>query len=233
MFSKRSHILQPKDSGPGGRAAGVSVRHDWHSTAAVAARWGGWRAARRRGLSGAGGRATGVSEKDELKDFREVLAVQATSQQIVQYAAMVKISEAASAELRSFQERLDKEKGGSELASRGATLDQALERARIENKKFLDGLSERQKSGLKEITKKLTKADSDLEQQAKALDQVVADAKAVPQQIAGSAQSLEHALTSFRSQQADLGIGNEHRDCQQGRGVHLRDSAGSEFGQVQ
>ena len=60
------------------------------------------------GLSGPAGRATGVSEKDELKDFREVLAVQATSQQIVQYAAMVKISEAASAELRSFQERLDR-----------------------------------------------------------------------------------------------------------------------------
>ena len=34
---------------------------------------------------------------------------------------------------------------------------------------------------------------------------MVADAKAVLQQIAGSAQSLEHALTSFRSQQADLG----------------------------
>ncbi len=157
------------------------------------------------GLSGAGGRATGVSEKDELKDFRQVLAVQASSQQIVQYASMVKIAEAASAELRSFQERLDREKGGSELVSRGVTLDQALERARVENKKFLDGLSERQKSGLKEISKKLTKADSDLEQQAKVLDQVVADAKSVLQQIASSAQSLDHALTSFRSQQADLG----------------------------
>ncbi len=157
------------------------------------------------GLSGPAGRASGVSEKDELKDFREALAVQATSQQIVQYAAMVKISEAASAELRSFQERLDKANGGAELVGRSATLDQELERARAENKKFLDGLSERQKSGLKEITKRLTKADSDLEQQAKALGQVVADAKTVPQQIASSAQSLENALTSFRSQQADLG----------------------------
>jgi hypothetical protein len=161
------------------------------------------------GLSGPAGRASGVSEKDELKDFREALAVQATTQQIVQYAAMVKISEAASAELRSFQERvdkgLDKEKSGSEVAGRSATLDQALERARAENKKFLDGLSERQKSGLKEIAKKLAKADSDLEQQAKALDQLFADAKTVPQQIASSAQGLENALTSFRSQQADLG----------------------------
>jgi hypothetical protein len=159
------------------------------------------------GLSGPAGRASGVSEKDELKDFRDALAVQATSQQIIQYAAMVKISEAASAELRSFREQLDKnnEKSGPELVGRSATLDQALQRARTENKKFLDGLSERQKSGLKEVTKKMTKADSDLEQQSKALDQVVADAKTVAQQIAGSAQGLENALTSFRSQQADLG----------------------------
>jgi hypothetical protein len=38
------------------------------------------------------------------------------------------------------------------------------------------------------------------------LDQVVADAKSVLQQIAGSAQSLDHTLTSFRGEQADLGI---------------------------
>jgi hypothetical protein len=154
------------------------------------------------GLSGPAGRATGVSEKDELKDYREVLAVQATSQQVVQFAAMVKISEAASAELGRFQEQLGKENGGS---GRGASLDQALEKARAENRKFLDGLSDRQKSGLKEVIKRLAKVDSDLEQQAKALDQVEADPKAVGQQIAGSAENLDRAFASFRSQQADLG----------------------------
>ena len=157
------------------------------------------------GLSGSAGRATGVSTKDDLKDFHAALAVQATSQQIIAYNLMVKSTAAAGAELQGLLEQLSKPNPGSELASRGATLDQALERARTENKRFLDGLSERQKSGLKEITKKLTKADSDLEQQAKALDQMIADAKAVAQQIAGSGQSLEHALTTFRSQQADLG----------------------------
>ncbi|MGA9542584.1 MAG: hypothetical protein WBQ85_03395 [Candidatus Sulfotelmatobacter sp.] len=157
------------------------------------------------GLSGPNGIASGVSTKDELKDFHEVLAVQATSEQVIQFAAMVKISEAASAELRSFQGQLGKENSPSELAGRGATLDQALEKARAENKKFVDGLSERQKSGLREIIKKLAKAESDLEQQAKALDQADADAKAVSQQIAGAAENLDRALTSFRSQQADLG----------------------------
>src|SRR5580704_9932559 len=121
------------------------------------------------GLSGPGGRATGVSVKDDLKDYRELMAVQATSQQIVQYASMVKTAEAASEELQGFLQQLAKPATGSELAGRSESVDQAIERARVENKKFLDGFSERQKSGLKEITKKVAKADSDLEQEAKAL----------------------------------------------------------------
>jgi hypothetical protein len=157
------------------------------------------------GLSGSAGRATGVSTKDELKDFRAVLAVQATSQQIVAFNSMVKSAAAAGVELQGFLDLLAKANANSDLAGRSATVDQALERARTENKKFLDGLSERQKSGLKELTKKLAKSDSDLDQQARALDQMIADPKAVPQQIASSAAGLDHALASFRSQQTDLG----------------------------
>jgi hypothetical protein len=167
------------------------------------------------GLSGPAGRATGVSVKDDLKDFRELMAVQATSQQIVQYSSMVKAAEAAGEELQGFLQRLAKPATGPELASLGAVLDQKIESARAENKKFLDGFSERQKSGLKEITKKLLKADSDLEQEAKALGQVVGVAKEVGPPVVNSAQSLEHALTSFRSEQADLGaemsIGTQDR----------------------
>jgi hypothetical protein len=157
------------------------------------------------GAMGSAGRATGVSTKDDLKDFHAVLALQATSQQIVEYAAMLKSTETASAELQGFLERLGKENNASDLANRDTTLDQALEKARTENKKFLDGFSDRQKSGLKEITKKLTKADFYLAQQAKVLDQEVGDTKAVGLPIVTSAQSLERALTSFRSQQVDLG----------------------------
>jgi hypothetical protein len=154
---------------------------------------------------GAGGRATGLSVGDDLKNFHAALAVQATSQQTIEYAAMLKSTAAASAELQTFLEQLGKANSGSELASRDANLDQSIEKARAANRKFLEGFSEPQKAGLKEITKKLIKADADLAQQAKALDLEAGDAKAVGPQIANSAQSLEHALTSFRSQQLDLG----------------------------
>jgi hypothetical protein len=156
------------------------------------------------GLNG-GGKATGVDEKDDLKDFHAALAVQATSQQIVEYAAMMKSTETANTELKAFLEQLSKQESAAALASRSPTLEQAIERARTENKKFLDGFSDQQKSGLKEITKRLIRADSDLAQQAKALDLEAGNTKAVGQPIAASAQGLERALTNFQTQQVGLG----------------------------
>jgi hypothetical protein len=156
------------------------------------------------GLSGVG-KPTGVDVKDDLRDFHELVAVQATSQQIIAYDLMLKSTVAASTELQAFREQLGKENKGSELASHGLTLNQALEKARTQNREFFEGFSEQQKSGLKVISKRLIKADSDLAQQTSALDQQVRDAKALGPQIATSAQSLEHALTSFQSAQLDLG----------------------------
>jgi hypothetical protein len=163
------------------------------------------------GTAGAGGlsstgRATGVDVKDELKDFHAALAMEATSQQIVQYAAMMKSTEAANAELKTFADQLAKNTA-AELGGRSAAVEQAIERARTENKKFLDGFSDRQKSGLKEITRRLLKADADLAQQARALDLEVRDPKSVGPSITASAQNLKHSLTNFQNQQ--LGLGEE------------------------
>ena len=161
------------------------------------------------GLSG-GNKASGVDQKDDLKDFHQVLAVQATSEQVIAYIAMLKSTTTASEELQGLVEQIAKESTVAEIGSRGTTLVQAIEKARSENKKFLDGFSDAQKSGLKEITKRLVKADSDLAQQAKVLDQVV-EAKAVG---SSSAQGLGHALTNFQHEQLDLGeemsIGTAH-----------------------
>jgi hypothetical protein len=156
------------------------------------------------GLSSVG-KPTGVDDRDGLKDFRAVMAVQATSEQIVQYAAMMKSTEAASAELKSFLLQIAKENGAAQLSSQTTAVAQTIENARSENKKFLAGFSEPQKSGLKEISKRLIKADSDLAQQAKALDLEAGNSKTDRQPIAASAQTLEHALTIFQTQQIGLG----------------------------
>lgn len=169
------------------------------------------------GLSSVG-KPSGVDTKDDLKDFHVVMAVQATTQQIVQYAAMMKSTDAASAELKTFIDQLGKA-GASGLASSSAAVEQAIATARTENKKFLDGFSEPQKSGLKEITKRLIKADADLEQQAKALNLEAANAKSA-EAIASTAQSLQRGLMNFENQ--EIGLGEE---MSIGVGKNAQDSA--------
>jgi hypothetical protein len=155
------------------------------------------------GLSG-GGKPTGVDMKDDLKDFHEVLALQASSEQTGAYTAMIKSTAAAQAELRAFLNPTGKPGPASELATRGAALTQSIDSARTLNKRFLEGLSDRQKSGLKEITKKLTKIDSELAQQSQALDQQLRDPTKLGQ-LAGTGQSLEHTLDGFQNLELDLG----------------------------
>ncbi|MFZ3189313.1 MAG: hypothetical protein WB523_04440 [Candidatus Sulfotelmatobacter sp.] len=154
------------------------------------------------GLSG-GNRATGIENKDDLRSFHEIMAVQATSEQKIAYAAMLKSTAIASIELKAFIEQLRKDNNTPEVASHDETLEDAIETARMLNRKFVEGFSEAQKSGLKEITKRLAKTDSELAQQAKGVDQEV-EANAAAGQMATSAQGLDRTLASFERAQVDL-----------------------------
>ena len=117
-------------------------------------------------------RPTGVDEKDSLKDFHQALAVQATSQQIAEFqAAGEKYAEAAQAELQALSATVAQGKSRRGVRPFADALDQALENARSATKKFQEGFSAAQKSGLKDIAKRLAKADSDLDQEQKKLDQ--------------------------------------------------------------
>ena len=176
-------------------------------SALLAQRGGAGRGSASTGRMDDVGRPTGVEDNDDLKDFHAALAMQASSQQIVEFDAMIKSTAAASAELQSFLEQLGKQSSPAELASRSTALDHALENARTENREFLDGLTISQKSGLLEITKRLTKTDTRVEEQTRALDQQVADAKPAAQQIASYVRNLELALADFQSEQ--LGLGQE------------------------
>ncbi len=150
-------------------------------------------------LTGAAGRPDGVDQKDSLRDFHQALAVQATSQQIAEFQTLVKNTEAAQATLRSWQQQLEK---GSRDALGTDALDRALESARSGSKKFEEGFSPEQKSGLKEIGKRLDKSESDLEQEQKRFDQSL-DVK-----TAGSdthAENLAKVLADFYNQQLALG----------------------------
>jgi hypothetical protein len=150
-------------------------------------------------------RPDGVDSKDSLKDFHEAMAVQATSDQIAEFQAVVKATDAAKAQLQAFviaQSGNAQGKAGPSADSTPitSTLDTSLDGAQSENKKFVAGFSAEQKSGLKDTIKRLDKANSDLEQEQKRFDPVATTAEA-----AGRAQSLGKALDEFSDVQLALG----------------------------
>jgi hypothetical protein len=136
------------------------------------------------------GQPNGVDEKDQLKDFHQALLVQATSQQIADFQQIVKKTGAAHDQVSAFASAKSPRDGI-------AALDQSLESAHAATRTFEDGLSEPQKAGLREILRRLDKADSDLTQEAKHFDQTV--------ESGGSSASLDTALANFSNAQFALG----------------------------
>ena len=152
------------------------------------------------GLAGIG-RPDGVEEKDTLKDFHHAMAVQATSQQVAEFRIMLKSTEAAQAEVQ----KLHTQSPGVDAAQGKAALDQTLENARSENEKFLGGFSAEQKSGLKDISRRLEKADSTLEQEARRLHPNREMANSTDADLSARADTLGKVLTDFHDQQLALG----------------------------
>jgi len=134
----------------------------------------------------------GVNAKDDLKDFHRIMAVQATAQQKAAFASVLQDAQAASEQLKAFREGLSKTPASSALSDRATTLDQAIEKARTGNQSFLASFSPAQKSGLKDITKKLLKADSDLDKQIQELGQIVQTPKSDPQVRQRTDRQLRH-----------------------------------------
>lgn len=158
------------------------------------------------GLSGRNGAASGVDTKDELKSFHQVLAVQANTQQTADFHAMVKKTEDADAEFQALTQRFAKAADPSVIGDGAKSLVQTIEAARSENSQFLQKLSERQKAGLREMIKRISKTDSELEQQCRKFETDAA-AKRSTDEVAGSAQNLGRTLSTFHEQQ--LGLGEE------------------------
>lgn len=139
------------------------------------------------------GQPNGVDERDTLKDFHQALAVQATGQQIADFQQLVKNTSAAHDQLGAFASAKSPRDGI-------AALDQSLESARAATRKFADGLSEPQKAGLRELLRRLDKADSDLSQETKRFDQTIESGG-----TASNTASLDTALASFSNEQLALG----------------------------
>jgi hypothetical protein len=149
------------------------------------------------GIPGATSRPTGLDEKDTLKDFHQALAVQATSEQVAEFQDIIKSANAAKNKLGAFVSNTSQREGV-------APLDQSVESALAGNKKFQQGFSEAQKSGLKEIAKRLDKSDADVDLEVKRLDRAV-QGEAVRAELAADGESLDKALTTLLEEELALG----------------------------
>ncbi len=143
----------------------------------------------------------GVVQRDALKDFHRTLAVQATTHQIAEFQNVVGATDLALGKLKPLVQ------GSTPVNRTGlASFDQALQDALSASKKFQAGLSEPQASGLREIVRRLEKANSDLEQEARRFDQTVVS-EAATAEISAHADALDKALAEFSN--AQLAVGRE------------------------
>lgn len=153
----------------------------------------------------------GLSSEDSLKNFRRVMAVQATEEQRAAFARISKYIQAASDQIGSFRESLQKEPASrlaeGKLSENTTAITQAIEKVLASNHNFLTSFSAAQETGLKDTTKKLAIVEADLDRQSKTFDQIVHSAKLDGEQIAAGAANLDKALASFQNEH--LALGNE------------------------
>jgi hypothetical protein len=161
---------------------------------------------RGRRSAGAARAPAGASSTDDLKNFKRAVALQASPDQVIQFQRLTKSTQAAR---KSAQDLLQLAQNASKpnLVHSTNPLGSALEEAQTDNENFLRSFSAVQKSGLKDVTKKLGKANSDVTKRSKALTRDLERSRVAGQQISGIAEKLDKALSDFQARQ--LAIGSE------------------------
>jgi len=198
LLAGSSAVFAQRGSGGGGGGAGAIGPSGGHNAAPIIC------------LYDCPALRGGLSSEDSLKNFRRVMAVQATEEQRAAFSRIAQSIQDASDRLQAFRESPPKapassKPGDSKFSDAATAIDQAIEKARASNHNFLLSLSPAQESGLKETTRKLEIADSDLDRQSKTFDQILRSIQPGSDPIAASAAGLDKALASFQSEHLALG----------------------------
>jgi hypothetical protein len=141
-----------------------------------------------------------------LKDFKRAIALQASPDQVVQFRRLTESTQVARKRTQDLV-KLAENANKSDFFRSKNQLAGALEKAQSDNQTFLQSFSDVQKSGLKEVAKKLGKANSDVTKRNKALTRDLERSRIAGHQISGVAEKLDKALIDFQARQ--LAIGSE------------------------
>jgi hypothetical protein len=166
------------------------------------AQHGGHGGGGRGGAPKAGG---GDTSDAGLTDFNRALAVQATSDQASHFPGLTKATETAMKLAEDLSTPGGKADSATDFTRKTAALKEAVEEAQGGNQDFVKSFTKSQKAGLKELTKKLEKADSEVAKLWKDLERQIGGATASNEGIMSAADKLEKALGEFQSQQIELG----------------------------
>ena len=159
------------------------------------------------GGGGRGGapRGTGTSSDSSLQDFNHALAVQATPDQASRFQSLAKNAEDARKQAEDLLRLAAKADSPAEFRQHVTALKDAVEDLQAGNKAFVSSFSKSQKSGLKDLTKKLDKADSAIAKEKKALEHRLGLPQGDDEGVASVADRMEKALADFQAQQLSLG----------------------------
>jgi hypothetical protein len=166
--------------------------------------------------AGAGRSQSPVSKPDDLSDFKKALALQATPDQVDQFQRLTKSTQAARKGAQDLRQLAQTQSKG-DLFRSGDLLASTVDEAHTDSQRFVQSFSPMQKSGLKEASKKLAKATSDLKKINKVLSEHVSRSAIDNNQLIADAEKLDKALADLQTTQLELAnlMGMQDQDSPQ------------------
>ena len=158
----------------------------------------------RNSTTGANTSATTQPENPDVITLERSVALQARPDQVGQFQEVVKSTATACTQAHDLQQR-STSANSVDLSQRATRLQDAIEDAQSDNRKFVKSLSDVQASGLKKQTTALAKANSAVTKESKALAARLEKTPLDSSQLISTASQLEKALTAFQSAQNHLG----------------------------
>ena len=147
---------------------------------------------------------TGVPDPDDPTGFKRAVALQATPDQVIQFRQLTSSTQVARKHAQDLLQLAEDASKSNVLYSTNP-LTSAVEDARTNTEQFLRSFSAAQKSGLKNFTKKLGKANSDVTNQNNALTVGLRHSGIDGKQIASVVEKLDKALGDLQTKQRVVG----------------------------
>lgn len=145
-----------------------------------------------------------ASPDDDLKGFNRAIALQGTPEQSAALASLVEDLQLAKTQLHTILELPQLNSAPPKTSGPINPLDQTIAKLRTQTQDFLASFSAAQKSGLKDLTKKVEEGDSELGKRLAALEEAVKSPKTAHEELAGCTASLDKTLVNFEEEQFAL-----------------------------